>query len=282
MRTRGPVPPDPDRPADPDGLAALLPVAMAAVDLGAELLRGGRPGTLTAKGDRDMASEVDFAVERAVRERLGRETPGIGFLGEEEGPRDAGAELVWVLDPVDGTVNFVHGIPLVAVSLGLLRAGRPVLGVIDVPLLGERYWAVEGAGAYADGERLTASRPAGLGEAVVALGDYAVGTGAAALNRERLAMTAALVPRAQRLRMLGTAAVDLAWLAAGRLDALVMFSNKPWDVAAGVVLAREAGARVVDRDGSEHGLAATATIAATSPVLDEILALVPAPTPPAC
>lgn len=256
------------------GLVALLPVATAAVDLAADLVRNGRPGALTAKGERDMASEVDFAVERAVREYLRRRTPRIGFVGEEEGALDPDAELVWVLDPVDGTVNFVHGLPLVAVSLGLLRGGRPVLGVIDLPLLGQRYWAVEGAGAYADGKRISANRPARLDEALVAIGDYAVGSGAAGRNRERLAMTAALVSRAQRVRMLGTAAVDLAWLASGRLDALVMFSNNPWDVTAGVVLAREAGARTVDRDGSEHSLAATATIAAAPPVLEEILTLV--------
>ena len=163
-----------------------------------------------------------------MRER----TPGIGFLGEEEGfTGSTGPDygLTWVLDPVDGTVNFVHGLPLCAVPLGLVRRRRPVLGVIEAPFLGTRYHAAEGDGAYADGEPIRASGVATLADAVVAVGDYAVGADAEPANRLRLAVTARLVPRVQRIRMLGTAALDLAWLAHGRLDALVMLANNPWD-----------------------------------------------------
>ncbi|MCW3819650.1 inositol monophosphatase [Micromonospora sp. DR5-3] len=254
--------------------AELLPVAVEATTVAAELVRTRFPGTLTAKGDRDMASEVDFAVERAVRDLLRERTPGIGLLGEEEGGPALDGELTWVLDPVDGTVNFVHGLPLCAVSLALVRRRRPVLGVVEMPFLGSRYQAVEGAGAYADGRRLRASAATTLAEAVVAVGDYAVGADADLLNRERLAVTAALVPRVQRIRMLGTAATDLAWVAGGRLDALVMLANNPWDTAAGVVLAREAGALVVDRYGAEHDTASNETLAGPRSLLDEIRALI--------
>ncbi|MEV0271971.1 inositol monophosphatase family protein [Hamadaea sp. NPDC050747] len=254
--------------------AALLAAAQDAVDLAAGMLRTRLPGVLTAKGDRDMASEVDYAVERAVRSFLAERTPDVGFLGEEEGSAGATDGLTWVLDPVDGTVNLVHGIPLVAVSLGLVSAGVPVLGVVDTPFLHRRYHAVEGEGAYADGRPIRASGVDRLADAVVAVGDYAVGEGAAAANADRLAVTGRLVPRVQRVRMLGSAAIDLVWVAEGRLDALVMLANKPWDTAAGVVIAREAGALVVDRTGAPHTMASGETIAGAPDLLSELLSLV--------
>ncbi|NUT34594.1 MAG: inositol monophosphatase [Hamadaea sp.] len=257
------------------GLSRLLAAAQDAVDLAAGMLLTHLPGMLTAKGDRDMASEVDYAVERAVRAFLAERTPEIGFLGEEEGgPAVDPAGLAWVLDPVDGTVNFVHGIPLVAVSLGLVSAGTPILGVVDTPFLKRRYHAVHGGGAYADGGTIRASGVTELAEAVVAVGDYAVGDGAEEKNADRLAVTARLVPRAQRIRMLGSAAIDLVWLAEGRVDALVMLANKPWDTAAGVAIAREAGAVVVDRTGAPHTMAAGETLAGSPALIEEILPLV--------
>ncbi|WP_329104872.1 inositol monophosphatase [Micromonospora sp. NBC_01699] len=249
-------------------------MAHEAVDLARDMMRTLRPGVLTGKGDRDMASEVDFAIERKLRAFLADRTPQIGFLGEEEGTSGVGDELTWSLDPVDGTVNFVHGSPLCAVSLGLIARKQSVLGVIDLPFLGNRYSAALGHGAFADGERIHASQTADLAEALVALGDFAVGAGAAALNAPRLAITAAFAEQAQRVRMFGSAAIDLAWLAHGRLDAFVMLSNKPWDTSAGVIIAREAGARLADADGSPHTADSGATIGANEALLPAVLALV--------
>src|SRR5258708_23997924 len=142
------------------------------------MIRSGPPSVITAKADRDPVTDVDLAVERAVRDLLATATPGIGFLGEEEGRTPAGDGLgrMWVLDPIDGTVNYAAGSPLCAVSLALLEDGQPVLGVIDLPFLGQRYWATAGGGAYVNGEPVPA--PAGprmLGDAIVALGDFATG-----------------------------------------------------------------------------------------------------------
>lgn len=255
--------------------AALLPAAIEAVALANDLIRSRLPGPLTAKGDRDMASELDFAVERAVRAHLRERTPGVAVLGEEEGVSgDPDGELLWALDPVDGTANLVHGMPLTGVSLGLLHRGRPVLGVIDLPFLHARYWAVERAGAYSGDRRIGASRTSRLRDAVVAVGDYAVGHDADAENHLRLALTARLAGRVQRVRMLGSAAIDLAWVAEGKLDASMTMSNKPWDTAAGVVIAREAGAVVIDQDGSDHTSTSAATIAVAPGVAEELLALV--------
>ena len=236
-------------------------------------MRTMQPGLLTAKGDRDMASEVDYAIEDRLRAFLAEHTPEIGFLGEENGLSGAAGGLMWALDPVDGTVNFVHGSPLCAVSLGLITENRSVLGLIDLPFLGSRYSAAEGNGAHADGQLITVSATRQAGDAVVALGDYAVGIGSAEKNRTRFALAQRLATNVQRIRMHGSAAIDLAWLAAGRVDAVVMLANKPWDTAAGVVIAREAGATVADRDGAPHSFASSATIAANPSLLPAILDL---------
>ncbi|MBG0813457.1 inositol monophosphatase family protein [Planomonospora sp. ID82291] len=256
-------------------LAPLLPVAVEAAAIAAGIVRTMATGTVTAKGDRDMATEVDYAVEHAVRDFLGRETPEIGFLGEEEGAAAApGGGLTWVLDPVDGTANLLHGIPLCGVSLGLVDGDLPRLGVIELPFLGSRYTAVEGGGARADGVAIRASGAQDPQAAVVAVGDYAVGDGAEALNRPRLALTAGLAARVQRVRMFGSAAVDLAWVAEGRIDAAVMLNNRPWDTAAGAVIAREAGAAVVDLDGTPHTMRSRITLAASPDLLAFLLGLV--------
>jgi myo-inositol-1(or 4)-monophosphatase len=252
-----------------------LPVALAAADLARDLIRTRHPGAITEKSDRDLVSDVDYAVEREVRSHLREATPAIGFLGEEEGgPDDTGTGWLWTLDPIDGTSNYAHGIPLCAVSLALLLDGRPVLGVIDAPFLAERFHAVEGSGAWSGDRRLTASSATALRDAIVAIGDYATGPGAARKNETQLAATVSLTPRVHRIRMLGTAAIDLSWVAAGRLDASITFSNNPWDMAAGIILAREAGAAVTDADGTPHTITSTATIAAPEPLIPHLIPLI--------
>ncbi|MEO3799415.1 inositol monophosphatase family protein [Nonomuraea sp. B1E8] len=252
----------------------LLPIAERAVSIASEIIRTKAPGVVTARGDRDMATEVDYAVEHAVRESLSRETPEIGFLGEEEGVSHTGDGLMWALDPVDGTANFLHGIPLCGVSLGLVDKDTPTLGVIDLPLLNLRYSAAEGAGAVVNESEIRVSDARDLRTAIVAIDDYAVGENADERNRPRLALTQELAARVQRTRMFGSAAIDLAWVADGRIDANVMLSNNPWDTAAGVIIAREAGATVVDLDGSPHSMTAQATSAASPALVADLVELI--------
>jgi myo-inositol-1(or 4)-monophosphatase len=260
--------------ADP---GSFLPVALRAADIASELIRTRRPASVTEKSDRDLVSDVDLAIERAVRGYLHDTTPDTGFLGEEEGQSgDPGTGWLWTLDPIDGTSNFAHGLPLCAISLALLHDGRPVVAVIDAPFLGERYHAVEGKGAYAGERPLKASTTARLRDAVVAIGDYATGDGADRKNEQRLAATIQLTPRVHRIRMLGTAAVDLAWVADGRLDASVTLGNKPWDTSAGVLIAREAGATVTDANGRPHDLNSAATIAAAPALISQLIPLIQA------
>ncbi|MEO3855609.1 inositol monophosphatase family protein [Acrocarpospora sp. B8E8] len=251
----------------------LLPLAEQAVSIAREFLTE-LPRTVTAKGDRDMVTEVDYAIEQAVRDFLAGETPEIGFLGEEEGITGNRNGLMWALDPIDGTANFTHGIPLFAISLGLIDDNRAVLGVIDLPFLGSLYSAAEGAGATCDGEPIHASATDTLNAAIVSIGDYAVGADAEQKNRLRIPLNYQLATRVQRVRMFGSAAIDLAWVAEGKSDACIMLSNNPWDTAAGVVIAREAGAYVLDIDGSPHSMTATATIAATPKIAAELLAMI--------
>jgi myo-inositol-1(or 4)-monophosphatase len=151
---------------------------------------------------------------------------------------------------------------------------QSLAGIIEVPALRERYFAINGRGATLNDQQIHVRQTDQLVDAVVAIGDYTVSARAANIRPLQLAITRYLATGAQRVRMVGSAAIDLAWLASGRFDATIMLSNKPWDTAAGVVIAREAGAEVVDSDGTPHALQSSATIAASPPLLPQILQLV--------
>lgn len=253
--------------------ADLLPIAREAVATARRIISSRAPAFLTAKGDRDMVTDVDLAVEDAVRDFLARETSHIGVLGEERGRSGATGEAPWwVLDPVDCTANFARGIPLSAVSLGLVTGRRSVLAAIDLPFLDLTYTAVEGHGAYAGDERIRSSAVGELSEAVISFGDFAVGAGAEPKNRLRMALLSHFGARAQRIRMLGTAAIDLAWVAHGKLDAAIILANLPWDTMAGTVLVREAGGAVLDLDDTEHTVDSAATIVVCPGLRTEIMA----------
>ncbi|WP_373292992.1 inositol monophosphatase family protein [Nocardia jinanensis] len=235
------------------------------------------PGAVHTKGDRDFVTELDLEIQRTVRLHLQSATPWAGFLGEEtegQATSESDTEYVWTLDPIDGTSNFIHGLPLCAVSLALLHDGKPKIGVIGAPFLGLEYYAGEGMGAFVNDELITTGTAQRLGDAIVSIGDYAVGDRADAANRERFALTRALAESVERVRMFGSAAVDLAWVAEGRTDGCIILSNKPWDMAAGVVIARESGAVVTDSDGREHSAVSRHTVAANPMISSELLRLI--------
>jgi myo-inositol-1(or 4)-monophosphatase len=254
----------------------LADVARSAVRIGTELIKTTRPHTVTEKTDRDTFTEVDVQIEREVRAYLAEVTPEIGFVGEEEGRSEesANSPYVWGLDPIDGTANFVHDVPLCGCSLALLQGDHTVIGVISLPYLDLHYSAVLGGGAFVNGKKLQASKTTELSKSIVAIGDYAVGEHAVDKNRQRLALTAKLAAEVERIRMFGSAAHDLAWLAEGRIDGAIVLSNNPLDLAAGILIAREAGAVVMDSSGKEHSSEAKHTIAATSAIAAELLSLV--------
>jgi myo-inositol-1(or 4)-monophosphatase len=258
------------------GDAALLLAAEEAVDAGVRIMRSGRShiGAVVAKGDRDFATAVDIRIESVMKDSLAEATPSIAFLGEEGGGDVNSERGGWVLDPIDGTVNFARGSPLCTISLSLVLAGEPVLGIVDAPFLGERFIARRGHGAYVNGHRIAIHEIPSLREAIVGIADFKVGIGAEEENRVHLALVARLAHESLRVRMLGSAALDLAWLATGRLNATLMLSNLPWDVTAGLLLVREAGGCVYDHDGSPHNAESRYTIASVPSLVEPITRIV--------
>lgn len=252
--------------------AHLLVLAHDAMDKAVSLLMRNQAGAVQTKGDRDLVTEVEVAIEHLVRDHLAEHVPDVGFLGEETGAT-GDPSVYWVLDPVDGTANFVHGVPLCAVALGLVHDGQPVLGVIDTPFLGHRYWATKGSGAFRDGEPIAVSRSTALENSMIALSDYGAGEGGIARTRASAKLDAALSELAQRVRRIGSSAVELAWVADGTLDASLTLGNRSWDTAAGAIIAREAGALVVDADGSQHDTSSRCAIAITPGLRDVLLPL---------
>ena len=245
--------------------AATVLAAKQALNLGSRLLRQGRAhvGALIGKGDRDFATAVDLRIEETIKESLREALPEIPFLGEEEGGPGIEAGLIWVLDPIDGTVNFMRGSPLCSISLALMEAGEPSLAIVDLPLMGERFVAARGAGAYLHGQRISISAVDRLHDAAIGLADFSVGPESEQENRLHLGIIQRLAVESLRIRVHGSAALDLAWLAAGRLDATLMLSNLPWDVSGGVLLVREAGGAVYDLDGTPHTPRSRFTLAST-------------------
>lgn len=257
-------------------LDELAGIAGAAAQLGHALMLSSRLTEVRQKGDRDTVTNVDLLIEEKVRAYLAAATPEIAVYSEElDGSTalDPGGP-VWALDPIDGTANYTHGLPLCAVSLALIDNAEPVVAVIDAPFLDLRYTASKDNQAYAGGRVLRVSSTNELAKAIVAIGDYAVGPAATDKNVRRLKVTAALAGHVERIRMFGTAALDLAWLAEGRIDAVVMLSNRPWDTAAGILIAREAGALITDASGRLHRIESAETVASSPGIATALHSLV--------
>lgn len=197
------------------------------------------------KGAVDLVTEVDLRCEQVIRDVLARHTPDVPVLGEEGGGA-AGATTRWVVDPLDGTTNFVHGYPFYCTSIALEVDGEPVAGCVIDAVRGVEYVAAAGRGAWSGDRRMRVSGCRDLGEALI-------GTGFPYDRRERadvyLRYLRAVMVRCQGIRRAGAAALELALLADGRLDAFWEFQLKPWDVAAGALLIREAGGRATAVDG---------------------------------
>jgi len=200
----------------------------------------------------DLVTEVDRACEALIVERLRAAHADDAVLAEEGGGSDrAQATWRWVIDPLDGTMNYAHGYPRFCVSIGLAHAGEAVLGVVYDPLLDELFCAVHGEGATCNGRRIRVSREADLGRALLATGfAYDVHTS----RDDNLDNFAHFVKRARGVRRDGSAALDLCYVAAGRFDGFWELKLKPWDTAAGSLIVREAGGSVSDFAGGQRGM----------------------------
>jgi myo-inositol-1(or 4)-monophosphatase len=211
---------------------------------------------VSVKGPSDFVSQADIRAEQTLREELNKARPGYAFLMEESGA--AGSEnwaWRWVIDPLDGTTNFLHGIPHWAISIGLERrieggASELAAGLVYAPAVDEMFWAEKGAGAFVNEHRLRVSARRELSSALFATGIPF----AAVAPARRLAFAhtlGALMPQVAGIRRFGAAALDLAWVAAGRYDGFWELGLHRWDMAAGILLVREAGGFATDPGGGE-------------------------------
>ena len=229
-----------------------LELAKRAARLGGEILGEGfgHVGQIDFKSSHmDLVTEFDRRSEEAIVELLQRECPEHGLLAEERGSRRGEAEYLWVVDPLDGTMNYAHAYPLFAVSIALVRAGRPEVGVVYAPILGELFTAMRGEGAFLNGHPIGVSPTPTLKKSLL-------GTGCPILEHieENLPAFRAFLPLAQGIRRDGSAALDLCAVACGRFDGFWELDLKPWDVAAGWLLITEAGGRPSDFGGGAYAL----------------------------
>ncbi|MFI9720090.1 inositol monophosphatase family protein [Streptomyces sp. NPDC052396] len=253
----------------------LLAVALEAAALAGDLLRDGRPADLSVAATKtspiDVVTEMDLAAEKLITGFLAERRPRDGLLGEEGASSEGTSGVRWVIDPIDGTVNYLYGLPSWAVSIAAEAGGQTLVGVVAAPMRGETYHAVLGAGAYC-GERTLRVRPA------PSLGQALIGTGFGYLTERRAAQAEVLrtlLPEVRDIRRGGSAAIDLCDVACGRLDGYYERGLNPWDFAAGALIAREAGALVGGRPGTEPS--GELTVAAPSglfePLRDRLEAL---------
>lgn len=246
----------------------LLEAAVRAARVGGDIVvaaRFGEGSRAEAKAPGDYVTATDHASEEAIRDSLARDAPGVPFFGEEQG--GTRAEIGWLVDPLDGTANFMHGFPAVGVSVALVEQGRPVVAVVHAPVLGQTWTAVDGDGARCDGE------PISVGDREPARS--ICGTGFPFKAKDRLgaylAMFEGAFRRFEDLRRPGAATLDLAWVASGVFDGFFELALGPWDVAAGALLVREAGGVVTDWRGDEGAWLASGDILAAPPGVHAVL-----------
>lgn len=242
-----------------------------AEEAGKLLMEGWRGApAIQKKGAIDLVTEYDLRSEALIRERMREAFPAHAIIAEESEPREV-AEWTWYVDPLDGTTNFAHGHFFFAVSLGLARRGRPILGVVHAPALRTTWAGAEGLGCTRDGEPCRPSSASALGESLVATGfPYDRATSAENNLRE----TVHIVPRVRGIRRCGSAAIDLALVADGTYDGYWEQKLKPWDVCAGIALVLAAGGTVTDYAGGPPDARAARLVATNGPLHPALLAAV--------
>nr|WP_184752980.1 inositol monophosphatase family protein [Microbacterium thalassium] len=264
-------------PAELQNIA--IEIAREAGALARERRAEGVSIAATKSGIADIVTEADREVEALIRDRLRVARPEDGFLGEESAPEPGVSGVTWVVDPIDGTVNYAYGIPSYAVSIAAVsgepdpRSWRALAGAVFNPAIGEMFHAARGEGAWLDGKRISVNPEPSEAGALLATGfGYDPATHAADLAR-----VARVMPLARDLRRIGAASLDLAFVAAGRLDGYFERGLHPWDHAAGALLVVEAGGRVGGPDGVPgRGL----TVASGPALFDRLLAAASEPAEP--
>lgn len=226
---------------------------------------------VSLKGPANFVSAADRRAEEILREELAAARPGYGFLGEEGGRREGSDKThTWVVDPLDGTSNFLHAIPHFAISIALEREGMIVAGVVYNPANDDLFTAERGKGAFLNDQRLRVSKRMRLSESIIACGLPHLGRGDLALGGKE---TAAVQEKVAGLRRFGAASLDFAWIAAGRFDGYWERNLSAWDIAAGLILVREAGGFVTDIEGGEAMLASGDVVVGNESIHPQLLRL---------
>ena len=224
---------------------------------------------VSRKGPADFVSTADITAEKTIREELAYARPDFGFLMEESGstPAKNGEVRRWIVDPLDGTTNFLHGLPHFAISIGLEERGQIVSALVYDPIKDELFTAERGAGAYLNDRRLRVSSRERLDEALFGTGIPFKGIPG---HAQFLTELEAVMAVSSGVRRWGTASLDLAYVAAGRLDGSWERGLNPWDVAAGVLLVREAGGLVTEIGGGSHRVESNSILAVTPRLQDTL------------
>jgi len=260
--------------------SALLNVMMKAVDKAARGLKRdfGEIENLqvSRKGPADFVSNADLKAEKTLKEELQKARPGYGFLMEEsnEIPASDGSGRRWIVDPLDGTSNFLHGLPQFAISVALEERGEIIAGVVYDPIKDDLFHAEKGTGAFLNDRRIRVSSRHRLTECLVATGAPFAGKGDRA---QFLGEIDAIMAETAGIRRWGAAALDLAYVAAGRFDGFWERGLSPWDIAAGVILVREAGGYVSEMNGKAISLDSPSILASNNSVHSDLMKLLRKP-----
>jgi myo-inositol-1(or 4)-monophosphatase len=227
---------------------------------------------VSIKGPGDFVSAADKKSEKVLFEELSKARPGYGFLLEESGVVEGSDKThTWYIDPLDGTTNFLHGLPIFAISIGLAREGQIVAGLVYNPATDDMYITEKGQGAYLNNRRLRVAARRDFSDALIGCGIPHIGkTGHDGFRKE----FATVMGRASNLRRLGAAALDLCFVAQGAYDGFWERNLKPWDTAAGILMIREAGGFVTDADGGADIFGTGSICAGNEAIHSQLLALI--------
>lgn len=220
-----------------------------------------RAGHIKVKGPADYVTQVDTDIQRFLAEELGRCFPDIQFLGEEEGLHEMPGDTYWILDPIDGTTNLIHDFQHSVISLGLYEKGEITMGVVYDPFREDVYSAKKGSGSFLNGVPVHVSDAGTLGETIITIGTAPYDRGLAEENFQRIRR---VFDKSQDIRRTGTAALDLAYVACGRIGGFFEPRLSPWDFAAGMLLVTEAGGQVTDFAGEPLNLLKRGSVVATN------------------
>jgi myo-inositol-1(or 4)-monophosphatase len=220
------------------------------------------------EGVNNLVTEADHAAEKAIIETIRQQFPDHFILGEESGELATGSEYKWIIDPLDGTVNFAHGIPICAVSIGVEHNGEMIMGAVYAPFLNEFYIAQKGEGAFLNDRKIQVSDEADMMKSCLVTGfPYTYPK----LHRGPLEIFSKLVTQGIPVRRLGSAAIDLCWMAAGRFDGFWEFNLSPWDTAAGEIIVKEAGGTITDFNNQPYSCYQKQLLATNGKIHDALL-----------